>query len=522
MSGSASYGGVSLLRHSPAAVLIAIAVADATRLADPDLWGHLRFGQVTLAHGHLTLSDPYSYSAFGRPWHNHEWLTEVLMAALYNLGGVAVLKLWKLAMTATTLVFVAAAIAETGASITLQLLLMLAAALALSPQFQFRPQLFTFAFLSILIALMARYNYRGRAPLWLAIPILALWANLHGGFIVAIAALGLFTIAVAVEDLLDHRGLRRAIYPGAVTGASIASTLLNPYGIGMWYAVGHALANPFTRGAVSDWRPMGYALVAQAHSAPFGIIYYGAVIALIGGFALSLVKAPRGGNDLPLVAVAIMLILAALLSVRNMALAVIAVAAPLARHAELALAARKSADDAADDALEHPPQRKSAANQLVMAAAAIAVAGYTGLFRGSLMNAGRFPAGAAAFINSHHLRGNLLCDFNWGEYLIWHLWPGSKVFIDGRYDTVYPAAVINDYLTFYFNRPGAAEVLKRYPHDFVLIPIRCRAYLMINASRGWKLVYHDADAALFAPVGSPAAGIPGAPVSGATLPNFFP
>ncbi|HTW86405.1 MAG TPA: hypothetical protein VMD75_00235 [Candidatus Binataceae bacterium] len=519
MSERARRGAASLLRYSPAAMLVAIAVADATRFADPDLWGHLRFGQATLAHGHLTLSDPYSYSAFGLPWHNHEWLTEVLMAALYNLFGVVGLKLWKFAMTAVTLIFVAVAMAETSASITLQLLLMLAAALALSPQLQFRPQLFTFAFLSILIAMLTRYNYRGRALLWLAIPMLALWANLHGGFIVGIATLGLFTIVIAAQDLLVHRGLRRAIYPGAITIAAIVATLLNPYGIGMWYAVGHALANPFTRGAVSDWRPMGRALVVQAHLAPLGIIYYGAVIALLGGFVLSIVMAPRGG-DLPLIAVAIMMTAAALLSVRNMALAVIAAAAPLARHAELAMAAGRTADAA--DTAAPPPLRQAPVNQLIMAAAAIALAGYTGLFSGPLLDAGRYPVGAVAFMETHHLHGNLLCDFNWGEYLIWHLWPGSKVFIDGRYDTVYPEKVFDDYLTFYLNRPGAAEVLKRYPHDFVLIPIKCKAYLPMSANPGWKLIYHDADAALFAPAGSPAAGIPEVPISGTAPPNLFP
>jgi hypothetical protein len=518
MRGGAIRGATSLLRYSPAAVLVAIAVADATRVADPDLWGHLRFGQATLAHAHLTLRDPYSYSAFGHPWHNHEWLTEVLMAALYNLAGVAGLKFWKFAMSAVTVIFIAAAMAETGASITLQLLLILAAGLALSGQIQFRPQLFTFAFLSVLMTLMARYNYRGRAALWLAIPMLALWANLHGGFIVGIASLGLFTIVIAAEDLRDHRGLRRALYPGAVTVVSIAATLLNPYGIGMWYAVAHALTNPFTRGAVSDWRPLVEAVIVQARTAPAGIFYYSAAIVLIAGFALSMAMAPRGGGDLPLVAIALMMVVAALLSVRNMALAVIAMAAPLARHAELALTAGRSADDAA----QPPPIRQSAPNQVIMAAAAIALLGYTGLFRGPLEDAGRYPAGAVAFIDSHHLHGNLLCDFNWGEYLIWHLWPGSKVFIDGRYDTVYPEKVIDHYLTFFFNRPGAAAVLKDYPHDFVLIPIKCRAYLLMNASPGWKLVYHDADSALFARAGSLTARIPGVPVSGASPPNIFP
>ncbi len=495
------------------ALLVAIAIADSTRLADSDLWGHIRFGQAVLAQGHLTLVDPYSYSAPGHQWHNHEWLTEVLMAALYNCGGVAALKFWKFAMTAATLVCVASATAETGAPITLQLLILLCAALGLTLQLQFRPQLFTFAFFALLIALMTRYNFRRRAPLWLAIPIMALWANLHGGFIVGLAALGCFAIVIAAQGLIAGSGVRRALLPAAVTVASFVATLLNPYGIGMWRAVGHALTDPATRAVVSDWRPMGVALAAEFQRTPFGLIYYAGVIALIAWFAWSLWKAPPDADDLPLVAVATLMTVAALLSVRNMALAVIAIAAPLARHAALA---------SAGGAVKPPPLRQSTGNQLMMAAAAIALSAYTGLFRGPLMTAGQYPAGAVAFMQSHRLHGNLLCDFNWGEYLIWHVWPGSRVFIDGRYDTVYPEPVIDDYLTFYLQRPHAAEVLNRYPHDFVLIPIKCKAYLLMIASHDWTPIYHDADAALFARAGSPAARIPSVAISGPVAPTRFP
>jgi hypothetical protein len=109
----------------------------------------------------------------------------------------------------------------------------------------------------------------------------------------------------------------------------------------------------------------------------------------------------------------------------------------------------------------------------------------------------------------------VLNDFNWGEYLIWHLTPASKVFIDGRYDTVYSITEINDYLLFYFDRPGGSRVLAAYPHDFVLIPPRSAAFrLMINAT-GWTLVYKDENSVLFARAGSPAANIPGVPVTGA-------
>src|ERR1700749_2551586 len=58
----------SLLRYSPAMMLVIIAIADAGRLADTDLWGHIVFGRGILSSGHLTRIDPYSYSAAGHLW----------------------------------------------------------------------------------------------------------------------------------------------------------------------------------------------------------------------------------------------------------------------------------------------------------------------------------------------------------------------------------------------------------------------------------------------------------------------
>ena len=59
--------------------------------------------------------------------------------------------------------------------------------------------------LAATLALLARDNYRGRAPVWLMIPMMALWSNLHGGFIVAIAALGAYSGVVGLQDLIAGR-----------------------------------------------------------------------------------------------------------------------------------------------------------------------------------------------------------------------------------------------------------------------------------------------------------------------------
>ena len=143
---------VSLMRYAPAAVLIAILLADSNRHTDPDLWGHLRFGEVFIAGRRLLHHDTYSYSAAGDGWRDHEWLAEVVMAAVYNAGGVVGLKLWKLACTATALLLVADTEASTSAPPTIQLAVLFAAACGFVLQAQFRAQMFSFVLLGALLA----------------------------------------------------------------------------------------------------------------------------------------------------------------------------------------------------------------------------------------------------------------------------------------------------------------------------------------------------------------------------------
>ena len=131
------------------------------------------------------------------------------MAASYNTFGVVGLKLWKFACVAATMLLVAMGLAETGASPTVQLNTFTVVAVATMPQMEFRPQLFTFLLVAAMLALLARHNYRGAAPLWLLIPMMALWANLHGGFIVGIAILALYTAVAAIDDLINGAGFRR-------------------------------------------------------------------------------------------------------------------------------------------------------------------------------------------------------------------------------------------------------------------------------------------------------------------------
>jgi hypothetical protein len=194
---------------------------------------------------------------------------------------------------------------------------------------------------------------------------------------------------------------------------------------------------------------------------------------LIVALAVAFVASPRTG-DLPLVAMAAFMSIEAFQSVRNMALAVITVSGPLARHLAMLSERRRGGAPAPDS---------RPVNQWLV----LALCGFLmiqgGLFSSRLAEDEPYPAGAVSFIRAHELHGNLLCDFGWGQYLIWHTFPGDKVFIDGRNDTVYPPEVVHDYLLFRFDLRRGDHVLHVYPHDFLLIATSAPARHLMERSR---------------------------------------
>jgi hypothetical protein len=101
-------------------------------------------------------------------------------------------------------------------------------------------------------------------------------------------------------------------------------------------------------------------------------------------------------------------------------------------------------------------------------------------------------------MKANRLHGNILNSLDWGEYLIWHVTPQSRVFIDGRYYLVYPDGVLRDYLAFLFGWRGGEKLLESYPHDFVLVAPQSGACRFTEADPHWKVIYRDSTSVLFA------------------------
>src|SRR5262249_23622713 len=64
--------------------LLALTARNAT---DPDLWWHLRTGQLILETSHIPHTDPFSFTRTGSPWVAHEWLSEVAFYEIWKYTG---------------------------------------------------------------------------------------------------------------------------------------------------------------------------------------------------------------------------------------------------------------------------------------------------------------------------------------------------------------------------------------------------------------------------------------------------
>ena len=54
--------------------------------ADPDLWWHTKTGLMILEKGSIPDTDLFSFTAYGKTWINHEWLSDVVFAIAWHIA----------------------------------------------------------------------------------------------------------------------------------------------------------------------------------------------------------------------------------------------------------------------------------------------------------------------------------------------------------------------------------------------------------------------------------------------------
>src|SRR5688500_79138 len=448
--------------------------------ADPDLWWHVKTGLLILDVVAVPQTDPFSFTFAGAPWFNHEWLAEVGLALAYRTAGGAGLTVLRIALFAATLAGLGWLLWRRLRQPLLATAILVAALPTLDGFLSFRPHTWTYL-LTIVFLLCLEGAAAGRPKLLLLLPpLMAIWVNLHGGFLtgLAVATVGIASLAVGGE----HGRKLRGAGPWIVLALTFLAPFANPYGWRLVPYLAHELGARHS--FVPEWRS-----VAQTPGA-LSVFAAWTVVPLLA-LALALRHTRLAEATLFLGAVA-----ATYRHVRFLPLLVIFGCLVLAT-ATAPLWQRLTSEG-----LRRRLDSPVAAGVL---AAALALLAAPALARDARrkglqleVDVRQVPVLGTRALSQLGLSGNLATRLDWGGHAIWHLWPSWRVSIDGRNLTVYPESFVERQLIAY-DRAEPLAGLEGQPIDAVLFESGGPGFEGMARDPGWALIYRDPLSALFLP-----------------------
>ena len=187
-------------------------------LGDADTGWHIRNGELMLTTHSVTRTDPFSYTKAGQPWFAWEWLYDLLVAAIHHAAGLNGIVIFTLVLVCVTFALLFRLLLKRSGNIVVATALTLLAAAGSQVHLLARPHVLSWLFTLIWAACL--YSFQSgntRALFWLP-PIMLLWVNLHGGFILGLAITAVF-LCGAIWDYLTRRqadDLRRIKHLSAV------------------------------------------------------------------------------------------------------------------------------------------------------------------------------------------------------------------------------------------------------------------------------------------------------------------
>ena len=434
-------------------------------LIDPDTMWQITVGQWMLDHHAVPQTDVYSFTMRGQPWISTQWLAQVLFAKSYAIAG------WS-----GPVVLAATAIAATFALLTKFLtrhlsestaMVFVAAALALTvPHLLARPHVLAMPVMVGWVGgLIAAADRRGAPSFWLT-PLIALWANLHGGFVFGLVLIAPTALdAVLNADTTQRKSL--ALRWAAFALAALLASFCTPYGWNSLLASRKIIELGAALPLIMEWKP-----------AEFGSL--GAFEAcLLLGIGLALFR----GITLPPMRIVL------LLGLLHMALAQGRAAEMLALLAPLVLAAPLSRQIGGADIGNSTAA--PAARNLLFAVVGLALATGTVAFA----SVHRFephmhgsPVAAVTELKKLHLT-RVFNDYDFGGYLIEN---GVAPFIDGRTELYGEKFFVDHNAASGLMEPeNLFRLLEQYRIEATLMRTQSAATKLLDHMDGWRKVYSD-------------------------------
>ena len=459
-------------------------VGMATRnVVDPDVWWHLKTGEYIAAHRNVPHTDPFSYTRAGTPWIAHEWLTDLMLYGIYRAagwGGLIVI-FAAILSAAFFLLFLRCAGSPYIAGI-----LTLFGAWATAPVWGVRPQVLSLFLASLWFWILER-SERNQNLLWWTPPMMFLWVNLHAGFALGIALLVLFLVGEILERVLGQQTVEPSnLHIRTLVAALVLNLLvvpLNSYGTCMYAYPLDTLRSKAMQNYILEWASPNFHRIGYC---PLLIL----MLVTVGLLAWS--DARLRVREMLLLVVGAF---AALSAIRMIPLFVL-IAVPIISK----LLQQNSASR-----LRVSPRASHFSVPVLNAGILLLMATFVGFHLDRIIRrqpqseADHFPTAGVDFLETHSVSGPIFNHYDWGGYLIWRLYPQTKVFIDGRAD-LYGEPRLQQFAETYQLKHDWKATLAQWGIATIIVPPDSALATGLRSAFGWTVSYEDSKAVIFSKV----------------------
>lgn len=473
-------------------------------ISDFDIFWHLAAGKEIITKGSLLFTDPFSYTNPGQKWFDLHCFFQIMVYQIHNLFSLNTLLLFKAILIGTSISILYKSAAQ-GRSILLTSFSIMITVYAFRYLITMRPIIFTIFFISLYYYLLDNFfKHRKKIYLFFLIPVQIAWVNSQGLFLT-----GLFIYLAYFSGELTNNYLANRFPQSFRYNPHLKKNELITISIFFLLLLFSSFINPYAQDAVT----FAFRLLKNITPSPDNLYstkvtenmsifkmldtdytyYIYALAAMIAVLSISSIFSLHHIRFTYLFSSIIFLALG-YMAQRNLILFGLAIIPHFCwnmQHLSFSF-----------------PKHKKFLKIFITAALFILTINRILTHYQFLKNNPytiapfSFPEHSTEYLRKADIPGNIFNADRHGGYLIWHLYPEKKVFIDTRL-TLRSSDFFAEYLTVLYHPEDFFSTLcKAHNITQVIVPL-CGTDLYFNLTRylygnsDWNLVSTDGSEALF-------------------------
>lgn len=467
-----------------------------------DIWLHLKMGEYIVEHDYaLPKTDPFSYTTEGKPLILHEWLSQIVLYFVHNALGFSGLRIMRVFLELTALAFIFWAALQLSRRCLVALLVLLVTAYLFRTRYLIRPELFSLLFFTLFYTRFITARRRFSHVYYIVFFLLCIaWINLHPFMIftgVIIAILCVARMATRIRGANRwFRVTELPFDPNTLFFLFLVASVINPYGHRIYgYVFG---ATPIVKQFIEEWQPIFINLQRGAFRSitggvlAFPLIMKGLVIGIIVSF-LTVLLGSYARKIRWTVEDMLMGLLMSYMAITAARFAWL-LFVPVLLIVKYGILHTKN--------VRRSERLKLMMLTLLWGGVAISCLywvseGYCRIpdnFRHEIQIK-NYPDIPVKILQETNLSGRLYNPAGWGGYLIYHLYPDYKVFIDTRTHLHGETSVVTSMMIQY-QYPGFEKLIEKCDFDVLLFK-KVFGDKRPFYSADWILIFENANSVMY-------------------------